>query len=162
ELSLDFPRVYIDSLPFHGRLTGRTIVDGPMSALKIQTEWSFRDSLVPAWPESQILGKGEINLARKDLAFQPFVVETGRIDIGTVRRLVPGFDLQGELDATGTLTGTLKNAAFSGTLRHHDGDRPASIIRGVVGLDSRTDVLGVSADVRADSLSLDGLTGRIR
>ncbi len=162
DLSLDFARVYIDSLPFYGRLNGQTIVDGPMSALKIETAWSFRDSLVPGWPESQIQGKGEINLAGRDLAFQPFAVSAARVDIGTVRRLVPGFDLQGELDATGTLTGTLKNATFSGTLRHHDGDRPASIIRGVVGLDSRTDVLGVSADVRADSLSLDGLTGRIR
>ena len=161
DLSLDFARVYIDSLPFYGRLTGRTIVDGPMSALKIETDWSFRDSLVPGWPESQILGKGEISVAGKDLAFQPFAVETGRIDIGTVRRLVPGFDLQGELDASGTLTGTLKNAKFSGTLRHHDGDRNASIVRGVVGLDSRTDVLGVFADVHADSLSLDGLTGRM-
>src|SRR5436190_5007047 len=161
ELSLDFPRVYIDSLPFHGRLTGRTIVDGPMSALKIETEWSFRDSLVTGWPESQIFGKGEINVAGKDLAFQPFAVETGRIDIGTVRRLVPGFDLQGELDASGTLTGTLKNVMFSGTLRHHDGDRPASVVRGVVRLDFRTDVLGVFTDVHADSLSLDGLTGRV-
>jgi len=161
ELSLDFPRVYLDSLPFHGRLTGRTVVDGPMSALKIETEWSFRDSLVPGWPESQIFGKGEINVAGKDLAFQPFAVETGRIDIGTVRRLVPGFDLQGELDASGTLTGTLKNVMFSGTLRHHDGDRPASVVRGVVGLDSRTDVLGVFTDVHADSLSLEGLTGRV-
>src|SRR6266699_2805358 len=132
-----------------------------MSALKIETEWSFRDSLVPGWPESQIFGKGEISVAGKDLAFQPFAVATGRIDIGTVRRLVPGFDLQGELDASGTLTGTLKNAMFSGTLRHHDGDRNASIVRGVVGLDSRTDVLGVFADVHADSLSLEGLTGRI-
>src|SRR6267154_1440183 len=161
DLSLDFARVYIDSLPFYGRLTGRTIVDGPVSALKIETEWSFRDSLVPGWPESQIVGKGEISVAGKDLAFQPFAVETGRIDIGTVRRLVPGFDLQGELDASGTLTGTLKNVMFSGTLRHHDGDRPASVVRGVVGLDSRTDVLGVFTDVHADSLSLDGLTGRV-
>jgi len=161
ELSLDFPRIYVDSLPFYGRLTGRTIVDGPMSALKIQTEWSFRDSLVPGWPESQIFGKGEISLAGKELAFQPFSVETGRIDIGTVRRLVPAFDLEGELDASGTLTGTLKNATFSGTLRHHDEHRPASVVRGVLGLDFRTDVLGVFADVHADSLSLDGLTGRI-
>jgi translocation and assembly module TamB len=161
ELSLDLARVYIDSLPFYGRLTGRTIVDGPMSALKIETQWSFRDSLVPGWPESQIFGKGEVSVAGKELAFQPFAVETGRIDIGTVRRLVPSFDLQGELDAAGTLTGTLKNAMFSGTLRHHDGDRHASLMHGVVGLDSRTDVLGVFVDVRADSLSLDGLTGRV-
>jgi translocation-and-assembly-module (TAM) inner membrane subunit TamB-like protein len=161
DLSLDFARVFIDSLPFYGRLTGRTLVDGPMRALKIQTEWSFRDSLVPTWPESQVFGKGEISVAGKELAFQPFAVETGRIDIGTIRRLVPSFDLQGELDAAGTLTGTLKNATFSGTLRHHDGNRPVSVIRGVVGLDNRTPVLGVFADVHADSLALDGLTGRI-
>jgi hypothetical protein len=59
-------------------------------------------------------------------------------------------------------TGTLKNATFSGTLRHHDGNRPVSVIRGVVGLDSRRDTLGVFADVQADSLALDGLTGRIQ
>ncbi|MGH7520389.1 MAG: translocation/assembly module TamB domain-containing protein [Gemmatimonadales bacterium] len=161
DLSLDLARVYIDSLPFYGRLTGQTIVDGPMSALKIETAWSFRDSLVPGWPESQIQGKGEVNVAGSDLAFQPFVVDAGRIDLGTVRRLVPAMDLSGELDASGTLTGTLKNASFSGTLRHHDGDRPVSVVRGVVGLDFRTDVLGVFADVRTDSLSLDGLTSRM-
>jgi hypothetical protein len=158
DLSLDFARVYIDSLPFYGRLTGQTIVDGPMSALKIETAWSFRDSLVPGWPESQIYGKGEVNVAGSDLAFQPFVVDAGQIDLGTVRRLVPAMNLPGELDATGTLTGTLKNASFSGTLRHHAAGRPASVVRGVIGLDSRTDVLGVSADVRADSLAIDGLT----
>src|SRR5439155_1438113 len=96
DLSLDLPRVYIDSLPFYGRLTGQTLVDGPMSALKIETDWSFRDSLVPGWPESQINGKGEINVAGKDLAFQPFAVTAARLDVGTVRRLVPAFDLQGE------------------------------------------------------------------
>ena len=161
ELSLNLPRAYIDSLPFFGRLTGRTVVDGPMNALKIQTEWSFRDSLVSGWPESQIRGRGEIGVAGKVLAFQPFAVDAGRIEIATVRRLVPAFNLQGELDAAGTLSGTLKNARFSGTLRHRDGNRPASVIRGVVGLDTRTEVLGVFADVRADSLALDGLTGRI-
>src|SRR5258708_5861785 len=161
DLSLDFARMYIGSPPFYGRLEGRTIAHAALSALKIETDWSFGESLVPGWPESLIRGKGEVNLGGRDLAFQPFAVEAGRIDIATVRRLVPGFDLQGELDATGTLTGTLKNTMFSGTLRHHDGERPASIIRGVVGLDTRTTVLGVFADVHADSLSLDGLTSRL-
>jgi autotransporter translocation and assembly factor TamB len=160
DLSLDLARVYIDSLPFYGRLTGQTIVDGPMSALKIETAWSFRDSLVPGWPESQIQGKGEVSVG-EDLGFQPFVIDAARIDLGTVRRLVPAVDLQGELDASGTLTGTLKNALFSGTLRHHDADRPVSVVRGVVGLDFRGDELAMSTDVHADSLSLDGLTGRV-
>ena len=161
DLSLELVRPFLDTLPFAGRLTGQTVVDGPMRALKIETSWSFRDSLVPGWPESQIQGKGEVNLAGHDLGFQPFALETGRIDIGTVRNMVPAFDLQGELDAVGTLTGTLKNTTFSGTLRHHDGDRPVSVIRGVIGLDSRGDILGVFADVNADSLALAGLTGRI-
>ena len=161
DMSLDFARIYIDSLPFYGRLTGQTIVDGPMSALKIETSWSFRDSLVPEWPESQIQGKGEVNVAGSDLAFQPFVLEAGRIDLATVRRLVPAMVLQGELDASGTLTGTLKNSTFSGTLRHHDAERPVSVVRGVVGLDFRGDVLAVFTDVRADSLALDGLTSRM-
>ena len=161
DLSLDFARVYIDSLPFYGRLTGQTIVDGPMSALRIETAWSFRDSLVPGWPESQIQGKGEVSVG-EDLGFQPFAIEAGRIDLGTVRRLVPAVDLQGELDAAGTLTGTLKNVMFSGTLRHHDAERPVSVVRGVVGLDFRGDVLAVFSDVQTDSLSLEGLTSRVK
>jgi len=161
DLSLDLARVYIDSLPFYGRLTGQTIVDGPMSALKIQTAWSFRDSLVPGWPESQIQGKGEVSVG-EDLGFQPFAIDAARIDLGTVRQLVPAVDLQGELDATGTLTGTLKNATFSGTLRHHDADRPVSVVRGVVGLDFRGDVLVVNTDVHADSLALQGITSRMK
>jgi len=160
DLSLDFARVYIDSLPFYGRLTGQTIVDGPMRALKIETAWSFRDSLVPGWPESQIQGKGEVSVG-EDLGFQPFVIDAARVDLETVRRLVPAVDLQGELDASGTLTGTLKNALFSGTLRHHDAERPVSVVRGVVGLDFRGDELAVFTDVHADSLALDGVTGRI-
>jgi len=162
DLSLELVRPFLDTLPFAGRLTGQTIVDGPMGALKIETSWSFRDSLVPGWPESQIQGKGEVNLAGHDLGFQPFSVEMARIDLATVRNMVPAFDLQGELDATGSLTGTLKDATFSGTLRHHDANRPVSVIRGVVGLDSRGEILGVFADVQADSLALDGLTGRSR
>jgi translocation and assembly module TamB len=159
-LSLELARPFLDTLPFAGRLTGRTVVDGPVRQLKIETDWVFRDSLVPGWPESHIRGQGEVDIGGGDLGFQPFAVEAARVDIGTVRRLVPAFDLNGELDATGTITGTLKNARFSGTLRHHDAERPASVVRGIVALDSRTDTLGMLVDVRADSLSLDGLTGR--
>src|SRR5438105_15953580 len=108
-----------------------------MSALKIETGWSFRDSMVAGWPETQIQGKGEINLSGHELAFQPFAVSGGRIDVGTVRRLVPSFDLHGELDARGTLTGTLNNENFSGTLRHHDGNRPVSVMRGVIAIVAR-------------------------
>jgi translocation and assembly module TamB len=159
DLSLDLVRPFLDTLPFYGRLTGHTIVDGPTRALNLETDWAFRDSLVPGWPETRIRGRGEVDIASGDLGFQPFEVEAATVDLGTARRLVPALGLVGELDAVGTVSGTLHNVHFSGTLRHRDGARPASVVRGVVALDSRTDTLGVSVDVTTDSLSFDGLRG---
>src|SRR5947208_4290770 len=150
DLSLDLPRVYIDSLPFYGRLTGQTLVDGPMSALKIETDWSFRDSLVPGWRERQITGKGEINVAGKDLAFQPFAVTAAPLDVATVRRPLPALAPQGELAASGTVTGTLKHPVVRGQPPHHHRGPPVSVVHGVIGRDTRTEALGVSHDVHAD------------
>ena len=161
DLSLDLARHFLDTLPFYGRLTGHTLVDGPIGALQLETDWAFRDSLVPAWPVTRIRGRGEVDARGRgvDLGFRPFEVEAATLDLGTVRRLVPAIGLVGQLDAVGTLTGTLHEARFSGTLRHRDAARPVSVVRGVVALDSRTDILGINADVTTDSLSLDGLRG---
>ena len=159
DLSLELARPFLDTLPFYGHLTGHTLVDGRLSTLQLETDWLFRDSLVPGWPETRIRGRGEVDVAGADLGFHPFEVAAATVALGTTRRLVPAFALVGELDAVGTLTGTLHEARFSGTLRHHDSGRPASVVRGVVALDSRTDTLGVTADVTTDSLSLDGLRG---
>jgi len=161
DLSLELARPFLDTLPFYGRLTGHTIVDGPIGALQLETDWSFRDSLVPAWPVTRIRGRGEVDARGRgvDLGFRPFEVEAATLDLATVRRLVPAIGLVGELDAVGTLTGTLHEARFSGTLRHRDAARPVSVVRGGVALDSRTDILGINADVTTDSLSLDGLRG---
>src|SRR6266508_4237589 len=155
DLSLELVRPFLDTLPFAGRLTGHTIADGPLARLHLETDWAFRDSLVPGWPESRIRGKGEVDVAGADLGFRPFEVSAATLDLGTVRRLVPSVTLPGELDAVGTLTGTLHDARFSGSLRQREGDRPASVVRGVVALDSRTDTLGVFADLTVDSLALD-------
>ena len=159
DLSLELVRPFLDTLPFAGRLTGRTIVDGRIRALQLETDWAFRDSLVAGWPETRIRGRGEVDIAGVDLGFQPYELEAATIDLGTARRLVPALGLVGELDAVGTLTGTLHDVRFSGTLRHRDQDRPVSVVRGVVALDSRTDTLGVNVDITTDSLSLDGLRG---
>jgi len=159
DLSLELVRPFLDTLPFAGRLTGRTIVDGRTRALQLETDWAFRDSLVVGWPETRIRGRGEVDIGGADLGFHPFELAAATIDIGTARRLVPAFALAGELDAVGTLSGTLHDFRFSGTLRHRDHDRPVSVVRGVVALDSRTDTLGVTADLTTDSLSLDGLRG---
>ncbi|PYO97490.1 MAG: hypothetical protein DMD60_06860, partial [Gemmatimonadetes bacterium] len=135
EFDLEFARPFLDTLPFAGRLTGHTIATGPLAALALQTDWSFRDSLVSGWPESRVRGKGEVNLKASDgIRFQPFAVEASSIDLGTVERLAPAVRLHGTLFATGTLIGPLRNAQFAGTLEHRDGERPPSTLTGSVRL----------------------------
>ncbi|HVH08498.1 MAG TPA: hypothetical protein VM736_01775, partial [Gemmatimonadales bacterium] len=155
---LEFVRPFLDTLPFAGRLSGRTVASGPLVGLALETDWSFRDSLVTGWPETRVRGKGEINLkSPAGIRFQPFVVEAANVEMGTVERLVPAARLHGRLLASGTLSGPLKNAQLTGTLEHRDGAAPASRVSGTVRLDTRSDRLGIYATVTADSLSFDGL-----
>ena len=160
DFDLEFARPFLDTLPFAGRLSGRTVATGPLTALALETDWSFHDSLVPGWPETRLRGKGEVNLKAADgIRFQPFAVEAASVDLGTVARLAPAVRLHGMLLATGSLAGPLKNAQFTGTLEQRDGDRPASRLTGAVRLDTRGAVLGIYSDATADSLSFDGLKG---
>jgi len=160
DFDLDFARGLVDTLPFYGRLTGHTTAEGATNALALEVDWAFRDSMVAGWPESHLRGKGEIDLrAPAGMRFQPFEVEAAAVDFGTIRRLAPAVALRGAMGAAGTLTGELHDARFTGTLTQRDGERPTSTVSGTVGLDTRTDTIGVFADVRADSLSFDGLRG---
>src|SRR3989454_754979 len=160
DFDVEFARPFLDTLPFAGRLSGHTLATGPLAALALETDWSFRDSLVSGWPETRIRGKGEVNLKAADgMRFQAFAVEASSIDLGTVARLAPAVRLHGTLSAAGTLNGPLRDAQFVGTLEHRDGDRPPSALTGSVRLDTRGEVLGIHADVTADSLSFDDLRG---
>src|SRR6266496_320102 len=47
DFDLEFARPFLDTLPFAGRLTGHTVAGGALGALALETDWSFRDSLVP-------------------------------------------------------------------------------------------------------------------
>jgi TamB, inner membrane protein subunit of TAM complex len=158
DFDLEFARPFLDTLPFAGRLTGHTIASGPLRDLALETDWSFRDSLVPQWPESRVRGKGMVNLKASDgIHFEDFGVEASSLDLGTVARLAPAVTLRGRLEAAGRLTGPLRDAQLVGTLVHRDGAGPASTLVGSMRLDTRGDLLGVYADVTADSLSFDGL-----
>ncbi|HEU5262557.1 MAG TPA: translocation/assembly module TamB domain-containing protein [Gemmatimonadales bacterium] len=160
DFDLEFARGFLDTLPFAGRLSGHTGASGRLRSLTLDVDWVFRDSLVPGWPETRIRGQGEVDLlAAEGMLFQPFTVEAAAVDLGTVQRLVPAVTLRGQLYAAGTLRGPLTNAHFAGTLEHRDGERPPSRVSGSMRLDSRTDTLGIDADVAADSLSFDGLSG---
>src|SRR5437899_2941004 len=160
EFDLEFARPFLETLPFAGRLTGHTLATGPLAALALETDWSFRDSLVPGWPETRIRGKGEVNLKAADgIPFQPFAVDASSIDLGTIAQLVPAVRLHGTLSAAGTLTGPLRDAQFAGRLEHRDSARPPSVLTGSVRLDTRGEALRIYADVTADSLSFEGLRG---
>jgi hypothetical protein len=157
DFDLEYVRPLLDTLPIAGRLSGTFHGDGPEERLAAEVNWTFRDSLVPGWPVSHVEGGGQIALhVPGDFVFADFAVRNAKLDMGTVRRLVP-LDLRGELDAIGTLNGPWKQAEFSGTLRHHDGPRPPSLVRGVLKVDSRRDTLGLWANLSLDSLSLDGM-----
>src|SRR5690348_5225492 len=157
---LEFARTFLDTLPFAGRLSGHTTATGPLGALMLATDWSFRDSLVPGWPESQVRGTGQVSLGQTGgLRFESFGIESSSLDLGTVARLAPAVRLHGRLAAAGTLSGPLTDAEFKGTLWHQDGDRPVSTVTGSIRLDTRSEILGIYADVQADSLWFDGLRG---
>lgn len=160
DFDLDFPRPVVPDLPFFGRLSGHATADGGLGALGVDLDWTFRDSLVASWPVSSVHGAGRIDLlAAEGLTFEPFQVESATVDLGTVRRMIPAVPLRGDIFAVGSLTGSLHQTTFGGTLIHRDGERPPSEIRGTISLDTRGDTTGVVADVQADSLSFDGLRG---
>ena len=160
DFDLEFARPFLDTLPFAGRLTGHTVASGPLRGLTLETDWAFRDSLVPQWPESRVRGTGTVNLKAADgIHFDGFDIEASSLDLGTVARLAPAVTLRGRVEAVGTLTGPLRDAQLVGTLVHRDGTRPASTLRGSMRLDTRGELLGIYADLTADSLSFDGLKG---
>jgi autotransporter translocation and assembly factor TamB len=159
DLDLALPRAFLDTLPFYGHLTGRSRADGPLSALALEGEWSFRDSLVEGQPESRVRGRGQVDFtSAAGITFSPFTVDDAAIDFGTFAEFVPA-PLHGTLDATGTLTGPLTNVRFDGTLRHRDGGRPVSVAHGRFGADARRDTVALDVDAQLDTLSFDGLGG---
>lgn len=160
DMDLDLPRGLLDTLPFAGWLSGRTVADGPLDNVAASIDWQFSDSLVPGTPRSQVRGQGRLDVRAPDgPRVAPFAVQAAVISLATVRRLVPSVVLQGALRLSGSVSGTLHDARFAGTLVHEDGARPASTVVGTIALDTRTDTLAITADVRADSLSFDGLRG---
>ncbi len=157
---LEFARPFLDTLPFAGRLTGRTIAAGPIDALALDVDWVFRDSLVPGWPTTRVRGSGAVSLGGETgLAFHEFVIDEAAVDLGTVRRLIPPVMLVGEMDGAGTLEGPLHDIRFDGTLRHRDGLRPASEATGAFRFDTRRDTLWLDVDATVAPLALAGLAG---
>ena len=150
--------VLMDSIPFRGTLTGRTRARGPQGTVNAEVDWRYRDARAEGMPETELAGQGVVGIGVPgDLVFRAFALERARVALATVRVLVPAVELQGTLDAVGTLDGAWQNAEFSGSLRHVHDTLAATLARGVVRLDGRGDTVGVWADLAFDSLELEGV-----
>lgn len=148
--------VLIDSIPFRGTLTGTTTARGPAARLETRIDWRFRDAQVESRPETRLVGNGLVAIGPPEgLVFDAFGLSEAAIPLATVRVLVPVVELRGRLDGAGTLRGPLRNAEFSGTLRHVPDTLGVTVARGTARIDARTDTIGVWTDLTFDSLRLD-------
>ncbi|MCH6547185.1 MAG: translocation/assembly module TamB [Gemmatimonadetes bacterium] len=155
-LNLDYLRPMVDTIPFAGRVSGTLVVSGPSDSLDTQLGLWFRDSLVAGGPETHIRGAGTLALDG-GIRFNGFRIDSSDVALSTVHRLLPNVDLQGQLALTGSLVGPWRDVLFDGTIRHRDGGLPESVARGWVRLDSRTDTVGVWAELNLDSLNFAGI-----
>jgi len=158
DFDLEYIRAFFDTLPVAGRATGRFESDGPKQNMTMRMNVAFRDSLVEGWPVSTIDASGTMAVGVPgDIVFREYAVNSADLDLGTVRRILPGVDLQGRLSASGVLTGPWLQVEFTGSLQHVDAPHPPTDAHGIVRVDARRDTLGVWSDLQFDSLSLDGL-----
>jgi translocation and assembly module TamB len=175
-LDLDDVRPYVPELPFFGTITGTTEADGFLDDLQVDVSWEFADDSVTGRPVTALEADGRVVLGgAQTMVFRDVVLRNSDADLRTVRRLAPAVILEGRLEAVGRLDGPLRDVTFEGLARHQDGERPVSELEGIVRLDTRTDTLGLAADVALQPLSFDGirrafptltadgtLTGRVR
>ncbi len=158
DFDLEYIRGFFDTLPIAGRATGRFESDGPSDAMNLGLDVTFRDSLVEGWPITRFVGSGIIAVGVPgDIVFRDYEVREARLDLGTVRRILPTVDLVGTLSGVGVLSGPWLELQFEGDLGHADSLMPQTNARGTVRVDARRDTLGVWADLDFDSLSIVGL-----
>ncbi|MDH3455241.1 MAG: translocation/assembly module TamB domain-containing protein [Gemmatimonadota bacterium] len=163
QFDLEYARGFLDTLPFAGRVSGRVAADGPAERLDLDLDAVLFDHLVPDRPPSSVLGSGIVSVTADDFVFDAFEVEQADISLATVRRVAPSVALEGRVWASGTLDGSWLNATFDGNVRYADPPGAESSARGSIRLDTRSDTVGVWADLTLDSLrfesfhsSLDG------
>jgi translocation and assembly module TamB len=156
--NLDHARAYADSLPFYGTVSGSLSGEGWLDRMRISADWDFTDARVDGHPVNAVVVDGVVGFdKRAGLYFDHLRVRDSDIDLRTAKRLAPAVIVPGRLNAVGTLDGPLRDVTFTGTARHHDGDRPVSRLDGRVHLDTRGETLGVSLDVQLDPLAFDGI-----
>ncbi len=157
-LNLDMIRPFIDALPFYGSVTGRTVLAGYFDDLAIEADWLFEDATHDSLPVTMVAGGGRVHVDDSlGLVFDSIAVRESDIDLRTVRYFAPAVLLEGRLQASGSLRGPLRNAAFDGSVIHTDGDLPASTAFGAFRLDTRTDTLAFAVDADVEPIDFDGI-----
>ncbi len=157
-LDLDVVRPFLDTLPFHGRITGPLRADGFFDGMTVALDWVFQDAMVPGGAESRLALDGNLRLGGAEgMFFGGARLHETDLDLRTVRLVAPAVILEGRLGLDGTLTGPWKNVVFAGKAVHQDDGRPASRLSGTVRLDTRGTVLALDADVVLDSLHFEGI-----
>ena len=105
-LDLDVVRPYLDSLPFHGTITGQLAADGFFDRLTAALDWQFEDAAVAGGAENRIALDGGIRLGGADgMFFEGARLPRADLDLRTVRLVAPSVTLDGRLGLAGTLTG---------------------------------------------------------
>jgi len=157
-LDLDVVRPYLDTLPFHGRISGPLRVDGFFDGMTVALDWVFQDAMVSGGAESRLALDGNLRLGSADgMFFGGARLHQTDLDLRTVRQVAPAVILEGRLGLDGTLTGPWRNVVFAGTVVHQDAARPSSRLSGTVRLDTRGTLLALDADAVLDSLHFEGI-----
>jgi len=153
-------RGWVDSIPLHGTLDGHVIANGPLSGLVVDADVVYRDARVAGRPANHLSILGRLRLGgASGMVFDTLTIRESDVDLATVRVLVPSNPLVGRAAIEGSVTGPWRAFTWRGSALHRDGERPVSVMRGTVFLDTRNPVSAFDADVGLTPLVLEGLAG---
>jgi autotransporter translocation and assembly factor TamB len=157
----DFDLAYLDgvldTVPFDGRLSGRTRANGARHDVSVDLDWVFHDRRADS-AETRLRGRGGVAFGVPgDIVFRNLELDTARVALATVRAISPAVVLQGDLEGKGALEGAWANATFTGDFAHRREGFAPSFASGWVRLDVRRDTVGAFGDLRLDSLQWDAL-----
>lgn len=159
-LDLAVMKPFVPDLPFEGWLTGRTAGEGYLTDLGVDVDWLFEDAKVPGPAMSKVVMAGRVRVGGDaGLFFDKMAISSSDIDLRTVRRLAPSVPLVGRVAAAGALNGSLRDVALDGEVVHQDGARPASKVRGHLGLDTRKEEPVFDVDALLEPFAFDGIKG---
>jgi len=159
-LDLEAVRPFLDTLPLAGRLSGPLQATGFFDAMTISADWLFQDSRVPDGGSNRLTIEGELSMGGAEgMVFQQTRIPYADLDLRTIRLVTPAVALDGRLRLAGSLDGPWQNVTYQGRVEHVDGTKPRSVLGGRARLDTRTETLGLDADLTVDTLAFDGIRG---